>query len=80
MLNEKANTGVCVRVDVKEAAKEIGCHPEYLRRKMKEKKWDIGRVEPPKKKGGKYTYLIFRPKLDKFLGMEGESREDRVGT
>lgn len=78
MLNAKTDS--CQRVSVNDAAAEIGCHPEYLRRKMKAKKWDLGRVEPPLKKNGQYTYLVFRAKLDKFLGIEkcGENPERGV--
>jgi hypothetical protein len=67
-LKEKSEN--CQRVDVADAAEEIGCHPEYLRRRMAAKDWDLGRVVPPKKVGGKREYLIFRPKLDRFLGKE----------
>ncbi|MBO5068774.1 MAG: hypothetical protein J6C37_00185 [Roseburia sp.] len=53
-----------------EAAAEIGCHPEYLRRQMARKKWDLGNVVPPEKPGGQHEYRIFRAKLDRFLGKE----------
>lgn len=58
------------RVTVIDAAKEIGCDPDYLRQKMKKKTWDLGMVVPPSKPGGRYEYFIFRAKLDKFLGRE----------
>lgn len=60
------------RVSVVEAAKEIGCHPEYLRRQMKAGKWDLGKVVRPARSIGKCEYFIFRVKLDKFLGKEIE--------
>ena len=60
----------CQRVSVAEAAAEIGCHQQYLRNQMRAKKWDLGRVVLPEKKGGQCMYLIFRPKLDRFLGLE----------
>lgn len=60
------------RVKVADAAKEIGCHPEYLRRQMKAGKWDLGKVVKPRTVGGNYEYFIFRTKLDRFLGMEQE--------
>lgn len=58
------------RIKPEAAAAEIGCHVQYLRERMKDKSWDLGRVVPPKKRGGKYEYWIFRAKLDKFLGIE----------
>jgi hypothetical protein len=66
----KEKSEKCQRVSVADAAKEIGCHPEYLRRKMAAKDWDLGRVVTPKNKGGQHEYFIFRTKLDKFLGIE----------
>lgn len=67
-LKEKAEK--CQRVLVADAAKEIGCDPDFLRQMMKKNKWDLGTVVPPTRAGGIYTYYIFRPKLDKFLGIE----------
>lgn len=67
-LKEKSEN--CQRVSVADAATEIGCHPQYLRQMMRDKKWDLGKVVYPKQKGGQCTYLVFRPKLDKFLGKE----------
>ena len=61
------------RVPVDEAAQIIGCHPDYLKMKMRKKKWDLGRVEYPEdKKNGQCTYFIFRPKLEKFIGCENK--------
>lgn len=60
----------CQRVTVEQAAKEIGCFPQYLRNKMKAKEWDLGRVVNSKKPNGQSTYFIFREKLDRFLGKE----------
>lgn len=65
----KTKDASCQRVSVPDAAKEIGCDPDFLRQQMKKKKWDLGIVVPPTKAGGNYTYYIFRPKLDKFLGL-----------
>ena len=62
----------CQRVTVADAAKEIGCEPDYLRQKMKKKIWDLGKVVEPPTKGGRYEYFIFRAKLDKFLGIESK--------
>lgn len=72
MPNLKKKTEECQRVSVPNAAKEIGCSPDYLRQKMKRKEWDLGVVVPPKKPRGIYQYFIFRSKLDKFLGIENE--------
>lgn len=63
------------RIKPEAAAKEIGCHPQYLREQMKKKKWDLGQVVPPAKNGVKHEYWIFRAKLDKFLGIEGGCNE-----
>ncbi len=58
------------RVSVTAAAKEIGCAPQLVRIKMKAGEWDLGEVVKPGEINGKqfYSYLIFRPKLDRFLG------------
>lgn len=65
----KPKDTTCQRVSVADAAKEIGCDADFLRQMMKKKKWDLGTVVPPTRTGGIYTYYIFRPKLDKFLGL-----------
>lgn len=60
--------GATYRVKVKDAAKEIGCNVEYLRKKMKKGDWDLGSYE--KEKGqAKANIFIFRDKLDEFLGI-----------
>lgn len=56
------------KVTVEEAAREIGCAPEYLRRQMKAKEWDLGQVVKPPRGGTNCRYFIFRAKLDNFLG------------
>lgn len=58
------------RVSVKDAAMEIGCAPEYLRRQMKSGKWNLGEVVKPSAHGCQHEYFIFRAKLNKFLGKE----------
>ena len=58
----------CMKVTVADAARLIGCDQDYLRQRMKRKEWDLGAVVPPKRVGGIYRYIIFKPKLDKFLG------------
>lgn len=70
MCKHKEKDASCQRISVLEAAKEIGCDPDFLRQMMKKKKWDLGEVIPPEKGGKKtYTYYVFRAKLDKFLGI-----------
>lgn len=66
----KEKSANCQRVRVADAAKEIGCDPQYLKLKMRKKKWDLGVVEPPIGGGKRYNYIIFRRKLDKFLGLD----------
>lgn len=56
------------RVSLTQAAKEIGCHTEYLRIQMRNGNFDIGKVIKPSKGHKQYMYLVFRPKLDRFLG------------
>ena len=62
----------CMKVTVADAAKMIGCDPDYLRQRMKRKEWDLGEVVPPPKGGSVYRYIIFRPKLERFLGIKEE--------
>lgn len=71
MSQREGEKALTQRVSVVAAAKEIGCHPEYLRRQMKAGAWDLGNVVKPAAKGGNNEYFIFRTKLDKFLGKEG---------
>lgn len=55
------------RVSTEEAAKEIGCNPQYLRERIKAGDWDLGTCVKPR--GNKTcSYYVFRTKLDKFLG------------
>ena len=75
MASTKEKVSGCQRVRVEDAAREIGCNPQYLRIMLQKKKWDLGQVIAPQRKGGQHMYLIFRPKLDKFLGIEGTCNE-----
>ena len=68
---------MCERVSLPQAAKEIGVAPQLIRERMQLDKsdpryWDLGEVIPSKtgKPNARNTYLIFRAKLDKFLGKE----------
>ena len=56
------------RVPVAQAAREIGCCEQFLRQQMKCGEWDLGQVKKPPRGGNRYTYYVFRSKLDKFLG------------
>lgn len=58
------------RLSLKEAAAELGCHPEYVRRQMSSGNWDLGAVVKKKNRSGCNQYFVFRSKLDKFLGKE----------
>lgn len=58
------------RVSVAQAAEEIGCDKEYLRRKMKNGEWDLGSYGKPGRGQKKGTYFIFRHKLNEFLGIK----------
>lgn len=58
------------RVSVPDAAKEIGCDPQYLRLQMKSGHWDLGSYVKPGKGRKKGNYYVFRKKLDRFLGKE----------
>lgn len=60
------------KVRVADAAKKIGCAPQFLRERMRKGEWDLGTVVKSRKADGKYSYFIFQRKLDIFLGMEGE--------
>lgn len=66
------------RVSLPQAAQEIGCNVEFLRRQMRRKdkgRWDLGEVVPPDVPGGNYQYLIFRAKLDALLGKKENHME-----
>lgn len=55
------------RVPLPEAAKELGMSQQALREHMKRKVIDIGYVLPSVK-GNRKNYLIYRDKLDRYLG------------
>lgn len=57
------------RVSVEDAAAEIGCAAEFLRRQMKAGNWDLGAVVKPRAGQQNYTYYVFRDKLNMFLGI-----------
>ena len=60
------------RVSLLDAAVEIGCAPQALREHMKKGLWDLGEVVPPDQRSKNYRYYVFRRKLNRFLGKEGE--------
>lgn len=55
------------RVPLPEAAKELGMSQQALREHMKRKVIDIGYVVPGIE-GNRKSYLIYRDKLDRYLG------------
>ncbi len=55
------------RVSLPNAAKELGMSQQALREHMKRKIIDIGYVIPSTR-GDRKNYLIYRDKLDKYLG------------
>jgi len=67
--NREGGMEMSQRISVAQAAGEIGCDREYLRRKMQTGEWDLGSYIKPKRGQKKGTYFIFRGKLDKFLGI-----------
>lgn len=59
------------RVSLAQAARELGLAPQGVREYMKKGLIDIGAVVPAASGRGKSKrYLIYRDKLDKFLGKE----------
>lgn len=55
------------RVSLKQASKELGMSEQCVRIQMQRKLLDIGEVFPSVK-GNRYSYYIYRDKLDKVLG------------
>ena len=55
------------RVSVADAAKEIGCCKEYLRRQMRSGRGKLGKVVKPPRGHTVYQYFIFRNKLNEFF-------------
>lgn len=62
------------RVTVAQAAKELGIAPQGVREYMKRGLIDIGAVLPSIK-GDRQTYMIFRDKLDKYMGKKLPTQE-----
>ncbi len=58
------------RVNVKQAAAELGMSPQGVREYMKRGLIDLGVVLPNTKGKGKLQYFIYRDKLDRVLGKE----------
>lgn len=61
------------KVQIGQAAKEIGCSVSFLRERMREGDWDLGYCKDRRKEGGKSVFLVFRNKLDKFLEVGNET-------
>lgn len=65
---------MCERVRMADAAKELGVSPQAVREHMKKKLWNLGDVLSPKQTEKKqWEYHIYRAKLDKHLGKEGDT-------
>lgn len=62
------------RVTVAQAAKELGLAPQGVREYMKRGLIDIGSVLPSIK-GDRQTYMIFRDKLDEYMGKKLPTQE-----
>ena len=58
------------KVQIDQAAREIGCCKQFLRQQMRRGEWDLGAIVRPEKKGSSYRYYVFRRKLDAFLGKD----------
>lgn len=71
-MQKNKNAENCQRVPLPDAAKELGISADYLRFLMRAKKVDLGMVLPPKSKNGRCEYLVFRAKLDRFMGLDIE--------
>lgn len=56
----------CQYMRPEDAAKIIGCHPQYLRERVKNGDWDLGSSVKPKG-GQNHKCWVFRAKLEKFL-------------
>lgn len=56
------------RVSLVQAAKELGLAPQGLREYMKRGLIDVGTVVPDATRGKTLRYLIYREKLDRYLG------------
>lgn len=58
------------RVSLPAAALELGCSQQAVREHMKRGIWDLGSVVPvwKSKSRRKYSYHIYRHKLDRHLG------------
>lgn len=54
------------RIPTKTAARIIGVVPQYLQQEMRAGRMDLGYVAGGKRK----NYIIFRAKLEKFIGRE----------
>lgn len=61
------------RVSVAQAAAELGIPAQALRERMKQKVGEIatiGEVLPPLRGNGRLYYVIYRDRLDRYLGRE----------
>lgn len=57
------------RVSTAQAAKELGCAEQWLRERMRCGDWaDLGDIIKPGKGRKKYSFRIYRPRLDEHIG------------
>ena len=64
-------------VPVEQAARELGLAPQGVREYMKRGLIDIGDVLPAIRGKG-YRYKIYRAKLDKHIGKDGDLNENHI--
>ena len=75
----KKSDKVTLRVPLLQAAKELGLAPQGLREYMKRGLIDIGAVVPAAGGEKRLRYLIYRDKLDRYLGKAGEDQNREKG-
>ncbi len=66
------------RVPTRVAAREIGVALDTLCYYMEIGKWDLGEVMKSKT-GRQNRHIVFRSKLDRFLGKDGKNEEQELG-
>lgn len=64
-------------ISAAEAARIIGCNPQKVRMMVQAGLWKFGRVIPKEKTGYHCDrYEIYRPKLERYLGVSGGENHD----
>lgn len=54
-----------------EAGRILHRNAEFIRAGLREKRFNFGEAVPPKKPGGRWSYIIIKSKFFKFAGIEG---------